>query len=78
MPYEHLTTRKLIEGILDTDKALVRAQDTLIALSKPGSLPQGQAAKLAYIESTHKLIEALQEESLELSAELERRGPPAS
>jgi hypothetical protein len=45
----------------------------LIALSKPG-----HAAKFAaYIESTHKLIEGLLEESRKLSAELERGGPPS-
>ena len=74
MAYENLTTRELIQGILDTDQALVRAQDTLNTLSKPGSLPQSQAAKLAFLESTHKLIEALQADSRKLTAELERRG----
>jgi hypothetical protein len=52
MPYGDPRTDR---SILDTDKALVRAQDMLIALSKPG-----HAAKFAaYIESTHKLIEGL-------------------
>jgi hypothetical protein len=70
MPYGDPRTDR---SILDTDKALVRAQDMLIALSKPG-----HAAKFAaYIESTHKLIEGLLEESRKLSAELEGRGPPS-
>jgi hypothetical protein len=62
MPYEHLTTRELIQGMLATE-ALIRAQDTLNALSEPGSLPQGEAAKIAFTESTHKLMNALKEDS---------------
>jgi len=75
MRYEDLTTRQLIRGILDTDQALIRAQDALNALSKPGILPQGHAAKLAFVESTHKIMEALRADSSKLAAELERRGP---
>ena len=45
MRYEDTTTRELMRGILDTDQALIRAQDTLNALSRPGTFPQGHAAK---------------------------------
>ena len=74
MAFEHLSIRELVQGIRDTDQALIRASDMLNTLSRPDTLPYKQAAKLAWLESTAKLTEALKEEEQELSAELARRG----
>jgi hypothetical protein len=75
MAFERLSINELVQGIRDTDQALIRASDMYNTLSKPNTLPHKQAAKFALLESTAKLIEALKEEERQLSAELARRGP---
>ena len=74
MAFERLSISELVQGIRDTDQALI-ASDMYNTLSKPNTLPHKQAAKFALLESTAKLIEALKEEERQLSAELARRGP---
>lgn len=73
--FNHLSTRDLIKGIRENDQAQIRANDALKTLSKPKTLPHGRAAKEAFIQSTIKVIDALQKEAVELSAELTRRLP---
>jgi hypothetical protein len=73
--FNQLSTRDLIKGIRENDQAQIRANDALKALSKPKTLPNGQAAKEAFIQATVRVLEALQKEASDLSAELARRLP---
>lgn len=71
--YSHLSTKDLLKGLSANEQAQIRANDALKTLSKPQTLPHGRAAKDAFIQSTIRVLEALQKEAQELSAELRRR-----
>jgi len=75
MPFSRLSTRKLVTRFSRNEKAQNQARDILRTLNKPGTLTQAKAAKRAFIRATIAVLEALQKEATDLSAELTRRLP---